>query len=180
MPPPLPKQAIHRAWAAALSNPDGRAPPSLELPIAGDAPAAHLVPEPSDSDSAAVRPCRRPVRDFCQEPLEWFPFCIPQSIPQYTPHPELGRNLTDQIRTRFQNRFNRLLKNSRMPALPWKSGPSGPRQPFRIGWALAPVVVFNPKERVLQQPVRGRGPALQFVEELNSAGVQPRRSGPGR
>jgi hypothetical protein len=33
-----------------------------------------------------------------------------------------------------------------MPALPWQSGPSGPRKPFRIGWALVPVVVFHPIE----------------------------------
>ncbi len=39
-------------------------------------------------------------------------------------------------------RLQRLLKNSPMQAEPWKSGPSGPRKPFRIGRASALVVAL--------------------------------------
>jgi hypothetical protein len=50
--------------------------------------------------------------------------------------------------------LTRLLKTHECQRCRGRAGPSGPRAPFRIGWALAPVVVFSPKERVFQQPVR--------------------------
>ncbi len=50
-----------------------------------------------------------------------------------------------------------------MPALPWKSGPSGPRKPFRIGWALAPVVVFHPKKEFFSSLLKGLFIESRFV-----------------
>src|ERR1039458_9994687 len=90
MPPPLPKDGIHRASVAVASNPRGRFLPRRVLPISGGDPAALRARARNDSVSFGARLGRWLAAVPYREQSGRFPYVDP--IPQYTPHIGLGRH----------------------------------------------------------------------------------------
>jgi len=92
MPPPLPKDRIHRTPAAAASNPRGRVLPRRALPISGDVPAELRARARNDSVLFDARHCQWRAATSYREQSGRFPYIDP--IPQYTPHTGFGPHET--------------------------------------------------------------------------------------
>src|ERR1035438_8401211 len=92
MPPPLPKDRIHRAPAAAASNHRGRALPRRALPISEDVPAAPRARARNDFVSFGARLGQWRAAASYREQSGRFPYVDP--IPQYTPHTGIGSHET--------------------------------------------------------------------------------------